>query len=30
VSPTKMYASTNVGTSKGETKVITTYFDIPK
>jgi prepilin-type N-terminal cleavage/methylation domain-containing protein len=30
VSPTQMYASTNVGTSKGEKKVITTYFDIPK
>jgi prepilin-type N-terminal cleavage/methylation domain-containing protein len=30
VSPTQMYASTNVGTSKGANKVITTYFDIPK
>ncbi len=30
VTSTNMYASTNVGTSKGETKVITTYFDIPK
>ena len=29
VSPTRMYASTNVGTSKGEKKIITTYFDIP-
>ena len=29
VSRTRMYASTNVGNSKGENKVITTYFDIP-
>jgi type IV pilus assembly protein PilA len=30
VSPTRMYASTNVGNSKGETEIITTYFDIPR
>jgi len=30
VSPTRMYASTDVGNSKGETEIITTYFDIPR
>jgi len=29
-SPTRMYASTNVGTANGETKVVTSYIDISR